>query len=243
MTVQAKFGGRKVREGTVVSDKMQKTVLVAVEEHIRHPLYKKRVRRLRRFMAHDEREESHLGDRVRIVESRPVSRFKRWRVVDVLQRAELPEVAPESIDLDLIGEMKREEQAPEQMEAAAPSAEAVPEEAVSAPEAEAVVPEEVVVEEAGAPEEVEEVIAPAPEQEEATVAQSSASIEATEPAAGQAPEQEPSDAPAIVESSAAIEATEPAEPTSNEEEPPAITAEDVQPTEAETTPETEEEAG
>src|SRR3989442_15376304 len=102
MTVQSKFGGRKVREGTVVSDKMQKTVLVAVEEHLRHPLYKKRVRRLRRFMAHDPAENSRMGDRVRIIEAAPISKRKRWRVVEVLERAELPEVAAESIDLDLL---------------------------------------------------------------------------------------------------------------------------------------------
>jgi small subunit ribosomal protein S17 len=109
MTVKGKYGGRKVRDGTVVSDKMNKTLLVAVEEHIRHPLYKKRVRRLRRFMAHDEREEGKMGDRVRIVEAAPISRKKRWNLVEILERAELPDVAPESIDLDLLGEVKRGE--------------------------------------------------------------------------------------------------------------------------------------
>src|SRR3989304_658231 len=121
MTVKGKYGGRKVRDGTVVSDKMQKTVLVAVEEHVRHRLYKKRVRRLHRFMAHDEREDSKMGDRVRIVEAAPISRRKRWRVVEILHRAELPEVAPESIDLDLLGEVKRGEEA---TPVAAPVAEA-----------------------------------------------------------------------------------------------------------------------
>jgi small subunit ribosomal protein S17 len=108
-TAKGKYGGRKVRDGTVVSDKMQKTVLVAVEEHITHPLYKKRVRRLRRFMAHDEREDAHMGDRVRILEAAPISKRKRWQVVEILQRVELPEVAPESIDLELLGEVKRED--------------------------------------------------------------------------------------------------------------------------------------
>jgi len=129
----------KVRDGTVVSDKMQKTVVVAVQANVRHRLYKKTVRRVRRLMAHDEREEAALGDRVRIIEAAPISRRKRWRLLEVLTRVELPEVAPESIDLDLLGE-----------EAAAPSdgAKAEPEEAVPAeavPEAEAVVPEEVEV--------------------------------------------------------------------------------------------------
>ena len=106
---QGRYGGRKVREGTVVSDKMQKTVVVAVEANFRHPLYKKSVRRVRRFMAHDDAAEAKLGDRVRIVESAPISRHKRWRVVEVLARQELPEVAAESIDLELLGEAKREE--------------------------------------------------------------------------------------------------------------------------------------
>lgn len=111
MTAQGgKYGGRKVREGTVVSDKMQKTVIVAVESHFRHPLYKKSVRRVRRFMAHDEAETAQLGDRVRIVESRPMSRRKRWRVVEVLAKAEMPELAAEAIDLELLGEVKPEEE-------------------------------------------------------------------------------------------------------------------------------------
>ena len=138
----------KVRDGTVVSDKMQKTVVVAVQANVRHRLYKKTVRRVRRLMAHDEREEAALGDRVRIIEAAPISRRKRWRLLEVLTRVELPEVAPESIDLDLLGEVKPEETEVE--EAAAPSdgAKAEPEEAVPAeavPEAEAVVPEEVEV--------------------------------------------------------------------------------------------------
>ncbi len=138
----------KVRDGTVVSDKMQKTVVVAVQANVRHRLYKKTVRRVRRLMAHDEREEAALGDRVRIIEAAPISRRKRWRLLEVLTRVELPEVAPESIDLDLLGEVKPEETEVE--EAAAPSdgAKAEPEEAAPAeavPEAEAVVPEEIEV--------------------------------------------------------------------------------------------------
>lgn len=140
----------KVRDGTVVSDKMQKTVVVAVQANVRHRLYKKTVRRVRRLMAHDEREEAALGDRVRIIEAAPISRRKRWRLLEVLTRVELPEVAPESIDLELLGEVKPEETEVE--EAAAPSdgakaepEEAVPAEAVAGPEAEAVVPEEVEV--------------------------------------------------------------------------------------------------
>jgi len=147
---QGLYGGRKVREGTVVSDKMQKTVLVAVEAHFRHRLYKKSVRRVRRFMAHDEMESAQMGDRVRIVEASPISRMKRWRVVEVLTRAELPEVAAGEIDLELLGEVKHEEEPAR--ETPAP----VVEDAVSEPKveaataegaAEAVAPEEVVIEE------------------------------------------------------------------------------------------------
>jgi len=109
---QVMYGGRKIREGTVVSDKMQKTVLVAVEAHFRHRLYKKSVRQVKRFMAHDELESAQMGDRVRIVEASPISRRKRWRVVEVLTRAELPEVAAEEIDLELLGEVKYREEPP-----------------------------------------------------------------------------------------------------------------------------------
>ena len=138
----------KVRDGTVVSDKMQKTVVVAVQANVRHRLYKKTVRRVRRLMAHDEREEAALGDRVRIIEAAPISRRKRWRLLEVLTRVELPEVAPESIDLDLLGEVKPEETEVEEAAARSDGAKAEPEEAVPAeavPEAEAVVPEEVEV--------------------------------------------------------------------------------------------------
>ncbi len=106
------YGRRKVREGTVVSDKMPKTVLVAVETLSRHPLYKKAVRRLRRYMAHDEEDACRTGDRVRIVEWRPLSRHKRWRVVEILARAEAPELEPATIDLELLGEAKAAEETP-----------------------------------------------------------------------------------------------------------------------------------
>jgi small subunit ribosomal protein S17 len=160
MTVnQTGFRG-KVRDGHVVSDKMQKTIVVAIESNFRHRLYKKTVRRVRRFLAHDELEEAKLGDRVRIVEASPYSRRKRWRLLEVLTRAELPEVAPESIDLELLGEVKPEEEEQPEVAAAVPAE--VPEEAVSSPEAEAVVPDEVEV-----AEEVPEIEEAAPEEEPA----------------------------------------------------------------------------
>ncbi len=81
-------GSQKTRRGVVVSDKMDKTVVVRVEDRIRHPLYGRRVRRSKRFKAHDERNECRMGDVVSIVETRPLSKDKRWRVIEVVQRAE-----------------------------------------------------------------------------------------------------------------------------------------------------------
>jgi small subunit ribosomal protein S17 len=78
---------RKVREGTVVSTKMDKTVVVAVIDRVRHRRYGKTLQRTRRLYAHDEANDARQGDRVRLQETRPLSRQKRWRVVEVLERA------------------------------------------------------------------------------------------------------------------------------------------------------------
>ncbi len=78
---------RKVRVGVVVSDRMEKTVVVQVEDLRAHNLYRKVLRRQRRFQAHDEQNECRSGDRVRIMETRPLSRTKRWRVVEIVERA------------------------------------------------------------------------------------------------------------------------------------------------------------
>lgn len=80
-------GQRKERVGTVLSNKMDKTVVVKVERLFSHPLYKKYVRRSKNYYAHDETNDVNIGDRVRIVETRPLSRLKHWRVAEVLQRA------------------------------------------------------------------------------------------------------------------------------------------------------------
>lgn len=80
-------GRRKVRVGYVSSDKMDKTISVTVEEFIRHPLYGKRVKRTKKFKAHDEENTCGIGDKVRIMETRPLSKDKRWRLVEVLERA------------------------------------------------------------------------------------------------------------------------------------------------------------
>ena len=81
-------GSRKERVGLVVSDKPEKTVVVSVEALVQHPLYKKRVRRSKRFMVHDEQNEARVGDTVRIIETRPLSARKRWRLANVVSRAE-----------------------------------------------------------------------------------------------------------------------------------------------------------
>lgn len=80
-------GTRKTREGVVVSDRMDKTVVVEVTRLVRHPLYERVIRRRARFKAHDENNECKVGDRVRIMETRPLSKTKRWRVVAILERA------------------------------------------------------------------------------------------------------------------------------------------------------------
>ncbi len=80
-------GKRKGRIGKVVSDKMDKTIVVSIETLVRHPLYKKTIKRTTKFKAHDENNECKVGDKVLIMETRPISKDKRWRLVEVLERA------------------------------------------------------------------------------------------------------------------------------------------------------------
>lgn len=80
---------RKIKIGRVVSNKMDKTVVVTVESYRPHPLYKKQVRRIKKFKAHDEQNSCHIGDVVRIEETRPLSKEKRWRVVEIVSKGEL----------------------------------------------------------------------------------------------------------------------------------------------------------
>ena len=79
---------RKVRTGVVVSDAMDKTVLVRIDRQVRHALYGKTVRRASKLAAHDEANDAHVGDTVRVMETRPLSKSKRWRVVEIVERAE-----------------------------------------------------------------------------------------------------------------------------------------------------------
>lgn len=78
---------RKEKVGTVVSDKMDKTIVVSVETMVQHEMYKKRVKRTTKFKAHDEMNECGIGDKVRIMETRPLSRDKRWRLVEIIEKA------------------------------------------------------------------------------------------------------------------------------------------------------------
>jgi small subunit ribosomal protein S17 len=86
-TAAAARNARKVREGLVVSDKMDKTVVVEVEDRVKHALYGKVMRRTSRLKAHDENNECGVGDRVQLMETRPLSATKRWRVVTIVERA------------------------------------------------------------------------------------------------------------------------------------------------------------
>ena len=78
---------RKTRTGKVVSNKMQKTIVVAVEDHVKHPLYGKIVKRTYKLKAHDENNECNIGDTVKVMETRPLSKDKRWRLVEIVERA------------------------------------------------------------------------------------------------------------------------------------------------------------
>ena len=79
-------GNRKVRVGVVVSDKMEKTAVIAVDRLVKHPVYKKFIKRTSKFKAHDAQNECQIGDLVKIMETRPLSKTKRWRVVEVLEK-------------------------------------------------------------------------------------------------------------------------------------------------------------
>mgnify|MGYP003239119201 CR=1 FL=1 len=78
---------RKTRVGKVVSDKMDKTIVVAIEDNVKHPLYKKIVKRTYKLKAHDENNECNIGDRVKVMETRPLSKDKRWRLVEIIEKA------------------------------------------------------------------------------------------------------------------------------------------------------------
>lgn len=183
-TVASKFGGRKIREGTVVSDAMEKTVVVSVSSATRHPLYKKTMRRQRNYIVHDEDGDAHRGDRVRIVESAPISKTKRWRLIEVLRQVDMPSVAPEEIDLELIGEVKPKKEATPEAVSPAAVEEAPPGSAASeAPDDAAQPAEAEALEEVEPPEEVKTEEDAPPEPEAPAAAEAEAEPEETEAAA------------------------------------------------------------
>ena len=88
---------RKTRFGKVVGNKMDKTVVIAVDTPKHHPVYRKTVRRVVKYKAHDEKNQCQLGDTVRIVETRPLSKHKRWRVAEIVTKGEVAEIKPQEI--------------------------------------------------------------------------------------------------------------------------------------------------
>ena len=84
---EKRVSSRKVRVGKVVSDKMDKTIVVAIEDRVQHPLYKKIMKKTYKLKAHDENNECGVGDKVRVMETRPLSRDKRWRLVEIIEKA------------------------------------------------------------------------------------------------------------------------------------------------------------
>jgi len=131
MSVESK---RKIRHGQVVSDRMDKTVVVAVESPKRHPLYKKTIKRVVKYKAHDEKNECRVGDKVRIVETRPLSREKRWRVAEIITRGEVVEISPEEITREEVAEVKPEKKAKEEVAEVKPEKKAKEEVAEVKPE-------------------------------------------------------------------------------------------------------------
>ena len=138
------FENRKVRIGRVVSDKMNKTVVVQVERRKTHSLYKKSIRVNNQYKVHDTENDCRIGDTVRIIETRPLSKFKRWRIDEILDREDLAEIQPEDISIDpLIDEGNAAQTAaptniPESPEATQENIETAPEDelAETAPEGE-----------------------------------------------------------------------------------------------------------
>ena len=85
--IEKRTSSRKTRTGKVVSDKMDKTIVVAVENRVQHPLYKKIIKRTYKLKAHDENNDCGIGDRVRVMETRPISKEKRWRLIEIIEKA------------------------------------------------------------------------------------------------------------------------------------------------------------
>ena len=207
---------RKRRIGQVISDKMDKTVVVAVQWRQRHPVYRKSIRRISKFHAHDEQNDARIGDRVLIVETKPLSRLKRWRIAEILERHEVPEIAPQEIGAAIEEEIAQPEAAvavadvpqAEEVGTAEPEAAEEPEpEAAEEPEPEAAEEPEPEAAEEPEPEAAEEPEPEAAEESEPEVTEEPEPEAAEEPEPGVAEEPEPEAAEPEVDPSAE-EATE-----------------------------------
>ena len=195
---------QKSLTGTVVSDKMDKTVVVLVQRITHHRLYRKAIKRSKRFLAHDDRFDAKQGDLVRILETRPQSRHKRWRVSEILKRGEVAEVAPREIDSEYFGRPREREAEPAAKPppaVEAPTAEAATETPVAEAHTAEAATETPVVE---APTAEAATEAPAAEAPEAEAAAETPAAEAPEAkAAAEAPAAEASTAEAATETPAA----------------------------------------
>ena len=157
-----KQGRRKERIGIVVSDKMDKTVVVAVESFRRHRIYKKILRRTARYKAHDEANEAKIGDLVRISETRPLSKLKRWRVAEIVEQREVAETKPVEVDAAVIEEFevrRRQTDEDEETQVAVAAADEAPAAEGPATEVQPTQAEETAAAEAEATQ-VEETVAP-----------------------------------------------------------------------------------
>ena len=163
-------GIRKSRVGRVVSNKMQQTVIVAVEWAQRHRLYRKSVRRITKFVAHDEQNNTSIGDLVRIIETRPISKTKRWRVTDILERRDIPEIKPIEIDAKLEEDLRAAREAAAVVAVAEAAAATEAKEKIAVAEVEEA-PAVAVAEEAPATAKAEEAPAVAEAEEEPAVAE------------------------------------------------------------------------
>lgn len=127
MTTTAPVEARKkIRVGFVISDKMDKTRVIAIHWTQQHPVYHRHVRRISKFKAHDEKNETHTGDQVRIIETRPLSKEKRWRIIEVLEKAEQVDVRPEDVGQSIVEELESRPEATKAASAAAAEAPPAP---------------------------------------------------------------------------------------------------------------------
>ena len=234
---------RKRRIGQVISDKMDKTVVVAVQWRQRHPVYRKSIRRISKFHAHDEQNDARIGDRVLIVETKPLSRLKRWRIAEILERHEVPEIAPQEIGAAIEEEIA-------QPEAAVAVADGPQAEEVGTAEPEAAEEPEPEAAEEPEPEAAEEPEPEAAEESEPEVAEEPEPEAAEEPEPGVAEEPEPEAAEPEVEPSAeeategdVVEAVEPSADEAPSQDAPSTGQEPEVSTEEETGRTVEEREG